>query len=56
MYRAVEGKIICSGPRIFTVKFIVNCSCVQKESTKQKEIIHLVDHRTLQNKAPETIF
>ena len=33
------------------LKLIVNGSCVQKENTKQKEIIHLVDPRTLQNKA-----
>ena len=38
------------------LKLIVNCSCVQKENTKQKQIIHLVDPRTLQNKAAETIF
>ena len=38
------------------LKLIVNCSCVQKENAKQKEIIHLVDLRTLQNKAAETIF
>ena len=38
------------------LKLIVNCSWVQKENTKQKEIIHLVDPRTLQNKAKETIF
>ena len=29
---------------------------MQKENTKQKEIIRLVDPRTLQNKAAETIF
>ena len=38
------------------LKLIVNCSCVQKKNTKQKEIIHLVEPRTLQNKAAETIF
>ena len=38
------------------LKLNVNCSCVRKENTKQKEIIHLVDPRTLQNKAAETIF
>ena len=38
------------------LKLNVNCSCVRKENTKQKEIIHLVDPRTLQNKAEETIF
>ena len=34
----------------------MNCSCVQMENTKQKEIIHLVDPSALQNKAIETIF
>ena len=29
---------------------------MQKENTKQKEVIHLVDPRALQNKAAETIF
>ena len=29
---------------------------MQKENTKQKEIIHLVDPVTLQNKAAEAIF
>ena len=29
---------------------------MQKENTKQKEMIHLVDPRTLQNKDAETIF
>ena len=29
---------------------------MRKENTKQKEIIHLVDPRTLQNKAAEVIF
>ena len=38
------------------LKLNVNCSCVRKENTKQKEIIHFVDPRTLQNKAAETIF
>ena len=37
------------------LKLIVNCSCVQKENTEQKEIIHLVDPGTLQSKAAETI-
>ena len=38
------------------LKLNVNCSCVPKENTKQKKIIHLVSPRTLQNKAAETIF
>ena len=38
------------------LKLIVNCSCVQKENAKQKGIIHLVDPRTFENKAAETIF
>ena len=29
---------------------------MQKENTEQKEIIHLVDPRTLQDKAAKTIF
>ena len=37
-------------------KLIANCSCVQKENTQKKEIIHLVDNRTLQEKAAGTIF
>ena len=38
------------------LKLIVNCSWVQNENKKQKEIVHLIDPRTLQNKAKETIF
>ena len=38
------------------LKLVVNCSCVQNENKKQKEIIHLVDPRTLQNKAAKKIF
>ena len=54
MYRAVKGT------KYFLfleyLKLNVNCLCVRKENTKQKEIIHLVDPRTLQNKAAKTIF
>ena len=53
MYRAVKGTKTCSAPRMFKT----NCKLLmQKENTKQKEIIHLVDPRTLRNKAAETIF
>ena len=38
------------------LKLIVNCSCVQKQNTKQKATIHLIDPRTLQNKAAKTTF
>ena len=48
MYRVVKGRKKCSVPGIF--KLIVNCSCVQKEYTKQKEIFHLVDPITKQQK------
>ena len=54
MYRAVKNTKICSVPRIFKTKCkLFMCA---KGNTKQKEIIHLVDPRTLQNKAEETIF
>ena len=54
MYRVVKSSKICSVPRIFKTK--CKLFSVRKENTKQKEIIHLVDPRTLQNKAAETIF
>ena len=52
MYRAVKG----SKYVLFLEYLTSNCSCVQKEDTKQKEIFHLVDPRTLLNKAAEAIF
>ena len=36
-------------------KLIVNWLCMQKKNKKQRDIFHLVDPRTLQNKAAETI-
>ena len=48
MHRAVKDTKICSVPRIF--KVIVNCSCVQKENTKQEDIFQLIDPETKQRK------
>ena len=53
MFRVMKGTKICSVARIIK---IVNYSSVQKENTKQKEIIRLVDPRTLQNRVTEKCF
>ena len=45
MYRALKGTKILG-----CLKRTVDCSCVQKENTKQKEIFYLVDLRTKQQK------
>ena len=54
MYRAVKVQEYVLFLEYF--KLIANCSCVQNKNKKQEEIFHLVDPRTLQNKAVETIF
>ena len=48
MYRAVKATKLFTVLRIF--ELIVNCSCVLKENTKQKEIFHLIDPGAKQRK------
>ena len=49
MYRVVKGTKYVLFPEY--LKLTLNCSCVQKENTNQREIFHLVEPITLQNKA-----